>query len=92
MDKQHRIKVSVEDIARVLHSFRKKKGMTQKAIAEELGISQSNFSKMENALLQPSAIQWMIFSQLVDVNPSVLIENGRRSFFRSKENAAVPVP
>lgn len=75
---QNRIKVSVEDVARVLHTLRKKKGLTQKAVADELGISQSNFSKMENGLLEPSAIQWMTFCQLMGISTEALLQDKRR--------------
>jgi transcriptional regulator with XRE-family HTH domain len=75
---QHRVKVTVEDVARILHSLRKKKGMTQKSVADELGISQSNFSKMENALLEPSAIQWMTFCQLMGVATDLIIQEKKR--------------
>lgn len=78
MEKQHRIKVAVEDVARVLNTLRKKKGMTQKAIAAELGISQSNFSKMENGLLEPSAIQWMTFCQIMGVSTDLILAEKKR--------------
>jgi DNA-binding XRE family transcriptional regulator len=79
MEKQHtRIKVTVEDISRLLHSLRKKKGMTQKAVADELGISQSNFSKMENGLLEPSAIQWMTFCQMMGISTEAILQEKRR--------------
>jgi len=78
MEKSQRIRVSVEDVARVLHNLRKRKGLTQKAVADELGISQSNFSKMENALLEPSAIQWMTFCQLMGVSPDMILQEKKR--------------
>jgi len=78
MEKLQRTRVSVEDVARILHALRKKKGLTQKAVADELGISQSNFSKMENALLEPSAIQWMTFCQLMGVNTDLVLQEKRR--------------
>ena len=52
--------------------------MTQKAIAEELGISQSNFSKMENGLLEPSAIQWMTFCQLMGIGTDFILQEKRK--------------
>ena len=79
MEKQQKIKITVEDVARVLKTLRKKKNMTQKAVADELGISQSNFSKMENGLLEPSAIQWMIFCQLTGISAELLLQEKRRS-------------
>jgi transcriptional regulator with XRE-family HTH domain len=80
MDKQQQQKtrITVEDVARVLHALRKKKGMTQKAVADELGISQSNFSKMENSLLEPSAIQWMTFCQLMGVSTELILQEKKR--------------
>lgn len=77
MQQQTKIKITLEDVARVLHTFRKKKGMTQKAVADELGISQSNFSKMENAILEPSAIQWMVFCQLMGVSTDLILQEKR---------------
>ena len=80
MEKQlSRIKVSVEDVSRILHSHRKKKGLTQKEVADELGISQSNFSKMENGLLEPSAIQWMMFCQMMGISTETIIQEKRRA-------------
>lgn len=75
---QSKVKVTVEDVARILHVLRKKKGLTQKQVADELGISQSNFSKMENALLEPSAIQWMTFCQLMGVSTEMILAEKKR--------------
>ena len=75
---QNRIKVTVEDVARVLHSLRTKNGMTQKTVADRLGISQSNFSKMENGHLEPSAIQWMTFCQLMEISTETIFQEKRR--------------
>lgn len=75
---QNRIKVTVEDVSRLLRALRIKRGMTQKAVADELGISQSNFSKMENGLLEPSAIQWMTFCQLMGISTETILQDKRR--------------
>jgi transcriptional regulator with XRE-family HTH domain len=75
---QPKMKITVEEVSRILHSLRKKKGMTQKAVADELGISQSNFSKMENALLEPSAIQWMTFCQIMGVSTDLILQEKKR--------------
>ena len=75
---QNRIKVTVEDVSKILRALRAKKGLTQKAVADELGISQSNFSKMENGLLEPSAIQWMIFCQLMGISTEMILQEKRR--------------
>jgi transcriptional regulator with XRE-family HTH domain len=61
------VKVTPQQLGTQLRVHRKSNGLTQKEVADVLGISQSNFSKMENALLQPSAIQWMSFCQLVEI-------------------------
>lgn len=63
-------KLALEDVARVLRLLRKKKRLTQKEVARELQISQGKVSKMENAILEPSATQWMEFCQLMGVRMS----------------------
>jgi transcriptional regulator with XRE-family HTH domain len=74
MKKNQKIEITVEDVASVLHDLRKKKMMTQQAVAEKLGMSQSNFSKMENAVLEPSVIQWITFCQLMGVKSDLIIQ------------------
>ena len=78
MERPQRIRVSVEDVARILHLLRKKKGLTQKILSDQLGISQSNYSKMENGILEPSAIQWMTFCQLMGVNTDLILQEKKR--------------
>ena len=79
MDKQKNyVKVSVDDVAKVLRDHRLKNQLTQKDVADKLDISQSNFSKMENGLLQPSAIQWMIFCQVVGISTETILQQKRQ--------------
>ena len=48
-------------IAKTIKHVRKLKGWTQLESAKIMGISQSAFSKMENAILIPSVHQWFEF-------------------------------
>jgi transcriptional regulator with XRE-family HTH domain len=53
-----------KDTGDFMLAVRKKYSLRQTDVADRLNISQSNYSKMENAILEPSARQWMVFCQL----------------------------
>ena len=47
--------------ARIMRAARKRNGLTQSEIAKRLQTSQANISKLENAMLIPSAPEWFEF-------------------------------
>jgi DNA-binding XRE family transcriptional regulator len=61
-----------KQIASLIRSARKSKGLTQISVAEHLGISQSALSKIESGILIPSAPQWFSFCQLTSISPECL--------------------
>lgn len=60
-------------IAMVMRATRRQKGMNQVAVAKNLGISQSALSKLESGLLVPSAPQWFMFCDLMQISPDSLV-------------------
>ena len=62
-----REKIAAKHISEIMHRSRVVKRMTQMELAGSLGISQSAYSKMENGILIPSAVQWFEFCELMDV-------------------------
>lgn len=58
----------------ILKKVRKEFKLTQKEIAETLGISQGTYSKIESGYLELSAMQWMIFCEEYDVRPNAIID------------------
>ena len=56
-------------VAAALKTNRKRLGLTQIQVAEKLGISQSFLSKLENAKAEPSALQWLHFCELTQIDP-----------------------
>lgn len=66
MNRSSPIEITTEDIAAAMRRLRLRKGLPQKAVADALDISQSTLSKMERGVLEPSAIQWMRFCQLIE--------------------------
>lgn len=56
-------------VAAALKTHRKRLGLTQIQVAEKLGISQSFLSKLENAKAEPSALQWLQFCELTQIDP-----------------------
>lgn len=54
--------------ARIMRAARKQCGLTQVEIAGQLGISQGALSKLENAILIPSAPQWLDFCQITGID------------------------
>jgi transcriptional regulator with XRE-family HTH domain len=53
-----------KQIGETIRAVRKSKGMTQVVVARAIGVSQSNFSKFEAGILEPSASQWFAFCQV----------------------------
>ena len=74
-----------QNIARALKTGRKKLGMSQIEMSKVLGISQSSISKLEAAILEPSAIDWIRFCQISSTPPDIFMKRrGRGSFCRSQ--------
>ena len=63
-----------QNIARALKTGRKKLGMSQIEMSKVLGISQSSISKLEAAILEPSAIDWIRFCQISATPPDVFMK------------------
>jgi transcriptional regulator with XRE-family HTH domain len=55
-----------------MRAARKRGGLTQMSVAQDLGISQSALSKMESARLIPSAPQWFSFCEITRISPDSL--------------------
>jgi transcriptional regulator with XRE-family HTH domain len=51
----------------IMRATRKELGHSQKAMAELLRITQGTISKIENAILHPTAVQWIEFCMLVNL-------------------------
>jgi transcriptional regulator with XRE-family HTH domain len=66
-------------VAAALKTHRKRLGLTQIQVAEKLGISQSFLSKLENAKAEPSALQWLHFCELTQIDPRCVIVGQRPS-------------
>jgi transcriptional regulator with XRE-family HTH domain len=60
-----------------LKTHRKRLGLTQIQVAEKLGISQSFLSKLENAKAEPSALQWLHFCELTQIDPRCVMMSSR---------------
>jgi transcriptional regulator with XRE-family HTH domain len=59
-------------IAGLMRVARKRSSLTQTAVADGLGISQSALSKMESARLIPSAPQWFTFCEITKISPDCM--------------------
>ena len=64
-------------VAAALKTHRKRLGLTQIQIAEKLGISQSFLSKLENAKAEPSALQWLHFCEITQIDPRCVMTSHR---------------
>ncbi len=62
------------ELAAALRSNRKRLGLTQIQVAEKLGISQSFLSKLENAKAEPTALQWLKFCEITQIDPSCVLK------------------
>ena len=66
-------------VAAALKTHRKRLGLTQIQVAEKLGISQSFLSKLENAKAEPSALQWLHFCEITQIDPRCVMTGSRPS-------------
>jgi DNA-binding XRE family transcriptional regulator len=64
-------------VAAALKNNRKRLGLTQIQVAEKLGISQSFLSKLENAKAEPSALQWLQFCEITQIDPRCVMASSR---------------
>ena len=69
-----------QNIARALKTGRKKLGMSQIEMSKALGISQSSISKLEAAILEPSAIDWIRFCLITSTPPDVFLKEEAEVF------------
>lgn len=58
-----------------IKSIRQSKGITQKFIAEQLGISQMQYYRIENGLTKLDANIIPDVARVLDVNPSIFFDN-----------------
>lgn len=52
------------ELGHIIRTIRKKKGMTQKEVAAELGIGYTNYNKMENGNREPSVHELRLLARL----------------------------
>jgi DNA-binding XRE family transcriptional regulator len=63
----------IAKIAAALKTHRKRLGLTQNQVAERLKISQSFLSKLENGKAEPSALQWLEFCEMTQIDPRCVV-------------------
>lgn len=71
-----RLRAINEKIAATMLNARRAKGLTQKEVAQELGISQGALSKIERAKLVPTAAQWFLFCLLTGTCADSVFSDG----------------
>jgi transcriptional regulator with XRE-family HTH domain len=79
------------ELAAALRSNRKRLGLTQIQVAEKLGISQSFLSKLENAKAEPTALQWLRFCEITQIDPSCVLKAIQSSRMESMSVAPQPM-
>lgn len=67
-----REKLIARQCSRLIRAARKRKGLTQSEVASILGSSQANVSKLENAMLIPSAVEWFEFCSATGISPEAI--------------------
>lgn len=67
------MKIKIENILTKIREIRKKKGYKQAAIAEELGISQSTYAKIEKGQQKLSLEIFLSISQILSVTPTDIL-------------------
>ena len=67
------MKIKIENILTKIREIRKKKGYKQAAIAEELGISQSTYAKIEKGQHKLSLETFLSISQILSVTPTDIL-------------------
>ncbi len=56
-----------QNLNSIMFAARKQSGLTQKDVADAIGASQSNYSKMERGQLVPSAAEWALFCEALQL-------------------------
>src|SRR5277367_1488082 len=81
-------------VAAALKTHRKRLGLTQIQVADKLGISQSFLSKLENAKAEPSALQWLHFCELTQIDPRCVLPSKQTMVepMRTESRAEAPRP
>lgn len=67
------MKIKIENILTKIREIRKKKGYKQAGIAEELGISQSTYAKIEKEQQKLSLEIFLSISQILSVTPTDIL-------------------
>lgn len=67
------MKIKIENILTKIREIRKKKGYKQAALAEELGISQSTYAKIEKGQQKLSLETFLSISQILSVTPTDIL-------------------
>lgn len=67
------MKIKIENILTKIREIRKKKGYKQAVIAEELGISQSTYAKIEKGQQKLSLETFLSISQILSVTPTDIL-------------------
>jgi transcriptional regulator with XRE-family HTH domain len=71
--------------AKVLRASRKMRGINQQDLATSLGISQSLLSKLENALIIPSAPTWFYLCEFLGIHS----DSGVKGFIDGRRDASI---
>ena len=66
-------RIAAKRISRIMRAARKQLALTQEAVANRLGISQSALSKLEHGSLIPSAPQWFDFCKFTQISTDSLV-------------------
>ena len=67
------MKIKIENILTKIREIRKKKGYKHAGIAEELGISQSTYAKIEKEQQKLSLEIFLSISQILSVTPTDIL-------------------
>lgn len=67
------MKIKIENILTKIREIRKKKGYKQATIAEELGISQATYAKIEKGQQKLSLETFLSISQILSVTPTDIL-------------------
>ena len=78
----------IQDLGKVILSERKKQGLTQKQLADRLGISHSYISQVERGLILPSLSVLRELSAGLNIPVSVLFNSSQKS---GKWNGRIPI-
>ena len=63
----------MNNIGEMLRKIREEKGFPQKAVAEQLGVHRTNYSRIENNIQKLTPEQIVLFCQFCDVSADYLL-------------------